>query len=105
MSNEHQSTDHGSMKSYVTGLAISIVLTLVAFGVVTLGNFSTTAMALTISIAAIVQVLVQLILFMHLNVDDDGGWNVTSLAFAVVILVLVIAGSLWIMHHLHMNMM
>ena len=96
---------HGSVKSYVIGLILSIILTVVAFGVVMSGDFSKMVVVVTILVMAVLQVLVQLILFMHMNTKSEGGWNFVSFVFAVSILVLVIGGSIWIMHHLHLNMM
>ncbi|MGB8713979.1 MAG: cytochrome o ubiquinol oxidase subunit IV [Onishia taeanensis] len=107
MSGSHTSHDnsHGSVKSYVTGLILSIVLTVIPFGVVMSGDFSPLAMVGVITVTAVLQVLVQLVLFMHMSAKTDEGWNLTSFVFAVAILVLVIGGSLWIMHHLNLNMM
>lgn len=99
------SANHGSVKTYVIGLVLSIVLTVIPFTAVMTGAFSITATVLAIVIAAVLQVLVQLIMFMHLSTKSDEGWNFMSFVFAVTILVLVVGGSLWIMHHLHLNMM
>ncbi|WP_227367805.1 cytochrome o ubiquinol oxidase subunit IV [Halomonas sp. M20] len=99
------SASHGSVKSYVIGLILSIVLTVIPFAAVMTGALSITTTVLTIVIAAVLQVLVQLVMFMHLNTKSDEGWNFMSLVFAVTILVLVVGGSLWIMHHLHLNVM
>ncbi|ALM53205.1 cytochrome o ubiquinol oxidase subunit IV [Halomonas huangheensis] len=101
----HAENSHGSVKSYVVGLILSIVLTIIPFGVVMSGGFGATAMVLTIVITAVAQVLVQLVMFMHMNTKADEGWNFMSFVFTVTILVLVIGGSLWIMYHLHHNMM
>lgn len=96
---------HGSVKSYVIGLILSIILTVVAFGVVMSGDFSKTVAVVTILTMAVLQVLVQLVLFMHMNAKSEGGWNLMSFVFTVTILALIIGGSIWIMHHLHLNMM
>lgn len=101
----HAEHSHGSVKSYVIGLILSIVLTVIPFGVVMAGAFSTPATVLIVVAAAVCQVLVQLVMFMHMNTKADEGWNLMSFVFTVSILVLVIGGSLWIMHHLHLNMM
>ena len=108
MSDSHTApggASHGSVKSYVIGLILSIVLTLVAFGVVMLGSFSTMTTVVTIIVMAVLQVLVQLIMFMHMNTKSDEGWNLTSFVFTLVILGLIVGGSLWIMHNLQQNMM
>ena len=101
--NDHHS--HGSVKSYVIGLILSIVLTIVAFGMVMTGAFSTLTTVIVIVGAAVLQLLVQLIMFLHMNTKADEGWNLMSFVFTVKILVLVIGGSLWIMQNLHLNMM
>lgn len=108
MSDSHTApggASHGSVKSYVIGLILSIVLTLVAFGVVMMGGFSTLTTVVTIVVMAVLQILVQLVMFMHMNAKSDEGWNLTSFVFTIVILGLIVGGSLWIMHHLHQNMM
>jgi cytochrome o ubiquinol oxidase operon protein cyoD len=69
------------------------------------GAFDTFATVIVSVGTAVAQVLVQLVLFMHMNTKADEGWNFMSFVFTVAILVLVIGGSLWIMYHLHHNMM
>ncbi|WP_110656096.1 cytochrome o ubiquinol oxidase subunit IV [Salinicola halimionae] len=101
----HDGASHGSYKSYIIGLVLSIVLTLISFGVVMTGSFGIPTMMITVVVTAIIQVLVQLVLFMHLNTKSEGGWNVLSFVFTAGILVLIIGGSLWIMHNIHINMM
>ncbi|QEA39353.1 cytochrome o ubiquinol oxidase subunit IV [Pistricoccus aurantiacus] len=108
MSDSHTApggASHGSVKSYVVGLVLSILLTVIAFAAVMSGAFSTAVTVAIIVIMAVAQILVQLILFMHMNTKSDEGWNVMSFVFTILILALVVGGSLWIMHHLHLNMM
>jgi len=54
---------------------------------------------------AVVQILVHTICFLHLNTRAEGGWTLMAYAFTAVIVLIVIAGSLWIMYHLNTNMM
>ncbi|SHE38722.1 cytochrome o ubiquinol oxidase operon protein cyoD [Modicisalibacter ilicicola DSM 19980] len=96
---------HGSIRSYVIGLILSIVLTVIPFAAVMTGALSTPVTVLIIVGTAVLQILVQLIMFMHMNTKSDEGWNVMSFVFTVTILALVVGGSLWIMHHLHLNTM
>ncbi|MFI0472657.1 MULTISPECIES: cytochrome o ubiquinol oxidase subunit IV [unclassified Halomonas] len=104
-SSSQPSADHGSTKSYVLGLILSLVLTIIPFGAVMMGLFSTPVTVWIIVITAVMQMLVQLVMFMHLNTKSDEGWGMMSFVFTVSILALVVGGSLWIMHHLHINMM
>ena len=105
-STSHDSHSHGSTKSYVWGLIFSIILTVIPFGMVMMGGFPKTTVIIAITIMAVLQVLLQLILFMHLNLKTEEGRDSGSLVFfTAVILTLVIGGSLWIMYHLHINLM
>ena len=97
--------NHGSVKSYVTGLVLSLILTIIPFGVVMSGTLSVLTTIIVVALAAVLQILVQLVMFMHMNTKADEGWNVMSFVFTLTILVLVVGGSLWIMQHLHLNMM
>ena len=48
---------------------------------------------------------VHLVFFLHITTGPDNVNNVLALAFGVLIVLLLIAGSLWIMAHLNENMM
>ncbi|MGE6607345.1 cytochrome o ubiquinol oxidase subunit IV [Halomonas sp. NPDC076908] len=96
---------HGSLKSYVTGLVLSLILTIIPFAVVMSGALSVLTTVIVVAVTAVLQILVQLVMFMHMNTKADEGWNLMSFVFTLTILVLVVGGSLWIMQHLHLNMM
>lgn len=96
---------HGSVKTYVVGLILSLVLTVIPFTAVMSGAFNTGTTVIIVVAMAVAQILVQLIMFMHMNTKSDEGWNLTSFVFTITILALVVGGSLWIMHHLQLNMM
>lgn len=97
--------DHGTYRSYLTGFIISAVLTIIPFAMVMMGNFSSTLTVAVIVGFAIVQIVVQMIYFLHLHPKSEGGWNLLAFLFTAIILVIVISGSLWVMHHLESNMM
>ncbi|EMP57093.1 cytochrome C oxidase subunit IV [Marinobacter santoriniensis NKSG1] len=105
-STSHDGGSHGSVKSYVMGLILSIVLTVIPFGMVMNGGFDETAVIVTIVIMAVLQVLLQLILFMHMNLKTQEGRDSGSFVFfTAVILTLIIGGTVWIMYHLNINLM
>jgi cytochrome o ubiquinol oxidase operon protein cyoD len=54
---------------------------------------------------AITQMGIHLAFFLHITSGPDSTNNVLALAFGVLIVALVIAGSLWIMTNLNQNMM
>jgi len=95
----------GSFKSYATGFILSIVLTVIPFGLVMSGAFSGPAVLIGILGAAIVQILVHLHYFLHLDTSSAMRWNVLALLFALLIMTLFVGGTLWIMSHLQYRMM
>lgn len=97
---------HGTRRSYLTGFALSVVLTAVPFWLVMTGALhNDQGTALAIMVFAFVQVIVHMIYFLHLNSRSEGGWNMMALIFTVVIVVITLAGSLWVMYHMNVNMM
>lgn len=96
---------HGSVKSYVTGFVLSVILTLIPFAVVMTGDLGHGAIIAIIVVTAIAQILVQLVYFLHMNTSSEGSWNLLSFVFTVLIIAIVVVGSLWIMYNLNVNMM
>lgn len=97
---------HGNYKSYITGFVLSVLLTAVPFWVV-LGEPDIHvgwAIAIIAGLGAI-QVVVHIVYFLHVTVKAEAGWQAMSLGFTVILLVIVLAGSIWVMFHLNSNMM
>lgn len=92
-------------KSYFVGLGISIALTLASYFSVTLKLFEPIGIYTIISILAIIQVLIQIVYFLHIGSEGKPRWNLMSFIFAVIMVVIVIAGSMWVMYNLNTNMM
>ncbi|MEW4982043.1 MAG: cytochrome o ubiquinol oxidase subunit IV [Cycloclasticus sp.] len=97
---------HASMKEYMMGFGLSVVLTVIPFWLV-LGDVieSRGLTIFLIIVFGILQMLVHMIYFLHLNTKSESGWVVISLAFTVMLVAIVIAGSVWIMYQLDLNMM
>lgn len=97
---------HTSLKEYVTGFALSVVLTAIPFWLVMGKVFPTPGITTLVILAfAMVQVVVHMVYFLHMNPKSEGGWNLIALIFTLVLLVIVLAGTLWVMHHMNSNMM
>jgi cytochrome o ubiquinol oxidase operon protein cyoD len=97
---------HGTRKGYLVGFLLSVVLTAIPFWLVMTGVLQDSQTTAVIIIAlAVVQILVHTVCFLHVNTRSEGGWTLLAYAFAAVIVLIVIAGSLWIMFHLNTNMM
>ena len=56
-------------------------------------------------VLAFAQIGVHLVFFLHLGSGGDSTNNILALAFGVLIVFLVIAGSVWIIINLNSNMM
>ena len=98
---------HASVKSYMIGFVLSIVLTAIPFGLVMdAGHYGFTAgtVLAAVLLLAVVQVFVHVVYFLHMDRSAEQRWNVVAFAFTVMILVIVVSGSVWIMHNATSNM-
>ena len=100
-----ESYGHGTKRSYLVGFLLSVVLSAIPFWLVMAGTLSPTATAVIVIAMAVVQILVHTVCFLHVNTRAEGGWTLIAYAFTAVLLVIMIAGSVWIMYHLNTNMM
>ena len=99
-------SEHGSLKGYLIGFGLSVVLTAIPFWLVMTGALHSAA-ATTVAILALaaVQIVVHMIFFLHMNAKSENGWTMMALIFTVVMVVIVLSGSIWVMYHLNANMM
>ena len=96
---------HGSRRGYLIGFLLSAILTAVPFWMVMTGAASMQTTVLTIFALAIVQIVVHVIFFLHLDTRSEGGWTLIAFVFTAVIVAITIGGSVWVMYHLNTNMM
>ena len=96
---------HGTMRGYVTGFALSVVLTAVPFWLVMTRPLDAAVTAALIVAFAVAQIVVHMIYFLHMSPRAEGGWTLTSLVFTIIVVGIMLAGSLWVMNHLNANMM
>ncbi len=97
---------HGSMRSYIRGFVLSVILTIVPFGLVLGRPFDSAEFAIFIVFAlGAAQMVVHLHYFLHVSLKVDEGWQVMAMTLTVLLLAIIMAGSLWVMFHLHENMM
>lgn len=97
---------HGTFKSYMTGFVLAAILTIIPFWLV-MGEVleSSRTTALVLMALAIVQIVVHVIYFLHLDTKAESGWNMLAFIFTLVLVVITLSGSIWIMYHLDSNMM
>lgn len=99
-------TPHGASSSvnYIIGYVLSVVLTFAAYILVSNQILTGWGLAYAIIGLALVQLIVQLIYFLHIGREKEPRWNLLLFDFTLVIVVIVVVGSLWIMNNLHYNM-
>ena len=95
----------GTLGSYAIGLGLSVALTVAAFLLPKTMLVWAPAIPAALVVLAIAQIGVHLVFFLHITTSADNTNNALALAFGVLIVTMIIAGSLWIMAHLNHNMM
>jgi cytochrome o ubiquinol oxidase operon protein cyoD len=93
------------IESYLIGLGLAALLTVVSFFITRTTLVWQPSIPVALAVLAIAQMGVHLVFFLHITTGPDNVNNVMALAFGVLIVFLVIAGSLWIMAHMNHNMM
>jgi cytochrome o ubiquinol oxidase subunit IV len=105
---DHHGDDapHGSLYDYVVGFVLSVILTAIPFWLV-MGKVIDDKTVLSLILLGIgaVQIVVHMVYFLHMTPKAEGGWNLMALLFTLVLVVITMAGSMWVMFHLHSNMM
>ncbi|MEI9887604.1 MAG: cytochrome o ubiquinol oxidase subunit IV [Rhizomicrobium sp.] len=91
--------------TYAIGLVLSLGMTATAFWVAQSQLLWAPGVPVGLCVLAIAQMGVQLVFFLHITTGPDNTNNVLALAFGILIVFLVVAGSLWIMANLNHNMM
>lgn len=94
-----------SMKSYVTGFVLSVAVTLLAYAAVVNHWFAGILLVAVIMGLAVIQLVVQLVFFLHLGRESKPRWNLITFSFMLLVLIIIVGGSLWIMANLNYNMM
>jgi cytochrome o ubiquinol oxidase operon protein cyoD len=102
----HAGASHSTLKGYLIGFGLSVVLTAIPFWLVMGHVLPTPLMTATAVMGlAAIQVVVHMIYFLHMNTRSEGGWTILALIFTLVLVVIMLSGSLWVMYHMNTNMM
>jgi cytochrome o ubiquinol oxidase operon protein cyoD len=94
-----------SIRPYVIGLGLAVALTAIPFALVATGTLERPLTLVVIAVAAVIQILVHLSLFLHISLRSTPRENLAVLAFAAVLIVFMIGGTFWIMFDLYWRMM
>lgn len=100
---EHEST--ANFLSYTVGLGLAILTTIASFVVAQTDLLWHAGIPVGLVVLALAQIGVHLVFFLHLGSGPDHTNNILALAFGLLIVFLVIAGSCWIIANTNANMM
>ncbi|MEI7874114.1 MAG: cytochrome o ubiquinol oxidase subunit IV [Alphaproteobacteria bacterium] len=95
--------EHG-LRTYLIGFVLAVVLTAIPFYVVITHALPPQRALMLIAGAALLQVLVHLRFFLHLNFTSTPRENLLAIVFTAVLIFIMVGGSFWIMFDLHSRM-
>ena len=90
---------------YIAGFVFALILTGIPFGLVVAELLSPFTTLVVIAILAVVQVGVHLRFFLHIDLEETPRDNLLALAFAALLIFIMVGGTLWIMLDLNARMM
>lgn len=96
---------HSSPKSYIIGFVLAVFFTLISFAAVWLENVPKPVAVVGLFVAALLQMLVHLRYFLHLDTSSAQRWNLVLLAFVALLVFIFVGGTMWVMFTLNSNMM
>jgi cytochrome o ubiquinol oxidase subunit IV len=90
--------------TYLSGLALALILTAAPFGLVYWHAMSTFSLWIAIGLFALVQAMVHFRCFLHVNPPHEHVDELWLVLFTVLILVMMAGGTVWILGNLHSRM-
>jgi cytochrome o ubiquinol oxidase subunit IV len=110
VASSHEAGMHVTLKSYVVGFILAVTLTCTSFALVHIHvahhhEFPPDSfMGIALPFLALVQFFVQLFFFLHIGKETKPRWKLLVLGFMILIVLILVIGSLWIMHNLNYRM-
>ena len=90
---------------YVVGFVLALILSTLSYAVVMLGLFQATAGAMAALLGlAVLQLVGQLIFFLHLDVKGRSAGRTVAFVFTAAMMLIIVIGSIWIMRNLDYRM-
>ena len=105
MSENGAKIDQGSLKSYLIGALLSLLLTFGAYAAATAPFAQGLMLHVLLAGLGLIQAWVFLFFFLHLGKELKPRWNIGVFLFMVMVTVILVIGSIWIMYHLNYNLM
>lgn len=91
-------------QQYIIGFIGAALLTVLAYFSVKLHWYDATTTAAFVLILAVIQFLVQVYYFLHLRGEAKPRWRNWTFVYALVMMLVVVCGSLWVMYNLNYRM-
>tara|TARA_R110000744_G_scaffold54426_3_gene115540 strand:- start:1129 stop:1449 length:321 start_codon:yes stop_codon:yes gene_type:complete len=101
--NDHEY--RAELRSYMIGLGAALVLTVMPFALVAFLDWSTGAALSMIAVFALVQIVVHLRYFLHIDLGKQKREDLQLILFSTFLLAIMAGGTIWIMANLQMRMM
>ncbi len=97
-------SEHGATGSYIIGYILSLIFTLIPYFMVVNKYLEGTALLVTILSIAVLQMIIQLVFFLHLGRGPKPFYNIVFFFATAGVIVITIGASLFIMNNLYRNM-
>lgn len=91
----------GSYRSYIIGFLFSLAATLIAYFLVITHALPKNMLDFAVVTLCVIQLVIQLIYFLHLGEESKPYWNLLIFSFMMLVMIILIAGSLWILYDLN----
>jgi cytochrome o ubiquinol oxidase subunit IV len=93
------------LRGYQTGFFLAALLTIIPFALVASGTFSTIATWWVIGVLGLVQIVVHVRYFLHVDLSRQRREELYLMLFSAALVTLMIAGMLWMLFNQHARMM
>lgn len=103
--NTQPHNDHGTVRSYVTGFILSLLFTFTPYYMVVNQTVKGSFLLASIMGFAVLQLIIQVVFFLHLGRGPKPKWNLYFFISTVGIILIVVGGSVFIINNLIYNML
>lgn len=97
--------EHGTVVSYIVGFLLSLLFTFIPYYMVVHQPITGSSLLITILVFAVLQLLVQVIFFLHIGRGPKPNWNLYYLIGTVITILIVVGGSIFIINNITYNML
>lgn len=96
---------NSSIKPLIIGFILSAIFIFAAYRVVDQLHLKENWLFFSVVGLGVLQIVFQLIFFLHIGLESKPRWNITMLIFTLLLVAILVFGSLWIMQNLSYNLM